>query len=128
MPRHPPRVGVSKASSVAATTPPSQELTLHSSSLTSQTPPSINVHFTISVSGLAPFTSSQALSLLQKVWKLGSLIRCQTWERGEAMTADSETVVEVGGGVGIVCVGGVVGGVVGGLWWGFVGGFGGVVN
>lgn len=44
------------------------------------------------------------------------------------MTADSETVVEVGGGVGIVCVGGVVGGVVGGLWWGFVGGFGGVVN
>jgi len=71
--------------------------TLHSSSFTSQTPPSSNVHLTISVSGLAPLTSSLAFSLLQNLWKSGSLMRCQTWESGAAMTADSETVVEVGG-------------------------------
>ena len=67
-----------------------------SSCLTSNTVPSLKVHFTMSVSGEAPLTVSLDESLDQKVWKSGSLMRCQTEERGAGMTADSVMEVEVG--------------------------------
>ena len=49
-----------------------------SSCFTSSTVPSLKLHLTISVSGLVPLTSSALSSLLQKLAKEGSLIRCHT--------------------------------------------------
>lgn len=51
----------------------------------------------MSVSGLAPFTSSAFSSVLRKAGKSGSLIKCQTWAMDALMTADSETVGATGG-------------------------------
>jgi hypothetical protein len=64
--------------------------------LTSNSVPSLNVHFTISVSGEAPWTGSLLDRALQKEGKLWSFMRCQTWLKGAEMTADSVTEVEVG--------------------------------
>ena len=73
-----------------------------SSCLTSSTVPSLNVHLTMSVSGEAPLTVSLEESFDQKVWKSGSLMRCQTEEREAGMTADSVMEVEVGMAVDIL--------------------------
>jgi hypothetical protein len=67
-----------------------------SSCLTSNSAPSLNVHFTTSVSGLAPLTVSLFSSLDQNLLKSWSLIRCQTLLKGASITADSLTEVEVG--------------------------------
>jgi hypothetical protein len=67
-----------------------------SSCLTSITEPSLKVHLTTSVSSLAFLTYSEALRADQNLEKSWILIRCQTWERGARMTADSLTEVEVG--------------------------------
>ena len=70
-----------------------------SSCFTSNTVPSWKVHFTTSVSGLVPFVCVSDLdSLDQKVEKSWSLIRCQTCERGAAITVDSVREEDVGGG------------------------------
>lgn len=50
----------------------------------------------MSVSGFAPLASVALANVLQKEAKSGSLIRCQTWASGAAITEDSDTEVEVG--------------------------------
>ena len=67
-----------------------------SSCLTSRTVPSLKVHLTMSVSGLALLTTSLFSSLLQKEENSCSLMRCQTALKGASMTADSLTEVDVG--------------------------------
>lgn len=67
-----------------------------SSCFTSITVPSWNVHFTTSVSGDAPCTTSLFDSAVHQSLKEASLTRCQTVEKGALMTADSRTEVEVG--------------------------------
>ena len=71
-------------------------LTECSSSLTSSTVPSLNSHFTTSVSSETPFAVLALASLVQKLGKSGSLMRCQTLASGAGMRADSVTEVEVG--------------------------------
>lgn len=73
-----------------------------SSCFTSHTLPSLKVHLTTSVSGLAPLTSSADLSAVQKWANEGSLMRCQTWLRCAGMREDSVTNVEVGMAVDIL--------------------------
>ena len=60
------------------------------------TVPSLKVHLTTSVSSEAPLTYSEPLRADQNLEKSWILMRCQTWERGARMTADSLTEVEVG--------------------------------
>lgn len=67
-----------------------------SSCLTSRTVPSLNVHLTTSVSGDAPLTHSLLSSMLQNLPKSWSLIKCQTFESGASITADSTTLAAVG--------------------------------
>jgi len=67
-----------------------------SSCLTSRTVPSLNVHFTISVSAEAPLRVSLLLRADQKSLKFSSLIMCHTLVKLDSMTADSVTKVEVG--------------------------------
>ena len=70
-------------------------LTECSSCLTSMTVPSLKVHLTTSVSSEAPLTYSEPLRADQNLEKSWILMRCQTWDRGALMTADSVTEVEV---------------------------------
>jgi len=64
--------------------------------LTSIVVPSLNDHLTISVSSETPLDISDLSNADHQEEKSWSLMRCQTWDRGALMTADSVTEVEVG--------------------------------